>query len=252
MSSTPRRVDGLLVRPLLLLQGVSKSYGSVRVIEGVDLHVNEGEILGVVGPNGAGKTTLMNLIGGSSAPDAGRLYLDGIDITRSPAHRRCRLGIARTHQIPQPFEGLTVFENVLVGAQFGSTEVEDASLAALKVLARTSLAEKANHLAGSLTLIQRKQLELARALATRPRLLLLDEIAGGLTDAEVEEQMVMIRRIREEGTTIVWIEHVVHALVGVVDRLIAMDFGRVLLEGPPADVMASREVQAIYLGIEET
>jgi branched-chain amino acid transport system ATP-binding protein len=240
------------VRPLLLLQGVSKSFGSVRVIEGVDLHVNEGEILGVVGPNGAGKTTLMNLIGGSSAPDAGRLYLDGIDITRSPAHRRCRLGIARTHQIPQPFEGLTVFENVLVGAQFGSTEVEDASLAALKVLARTSLAGKANHLAGSLTLIQRKQLELGRALATRPRLLLLDEIAGGLTDAEVDEQMVMIRRIREEGTTIVWIEHVVHALVGVVDRLIAMDFGRVLLEGPPADVMASREVQAIYLGIEET
>ena len=236
---------------LLELEHASKSFGSVRVIDDLSLRVDAGEALGVVGPNGAGKTTLMNLIGGTLSLDVGRLLFGGNDISRMPAHRRCRAGIGRTHQIPQPFEGLTVFENVLIGVRFGRTSpVADPYAVVMDLLERTDLADRPNALAGSLTLLQRKRLELARALATEPRLLLLDEIAGGLTEAEVDDLVQTIRDLRSAGTTIMWIEHVVHALVSVVDRLLAIDFGRVLLEGPPAEVMASAEVQAVYLGIE--
>ncbi len=239
--------------PLLQLHHITKSFGSVRVIDDVSFQVGEGSILGVVGPNGAGKTTIMNLISGALAIDAGSLVLDGTEISRLPAHRRCHLGIGRTHQIPQPFEGLTVFENVLVGVQFGRAErPRDPYVETMELLDELHLADRANAAAGSLTLLQRKRLELARALATAPRLVLLDEIAGGLTDAEVEEQMEMIRALRRRGKTVIWIEHVVHAIVSVVDRLVAMDFGRVLREGPPDEVMASPDVQAVYLGIEET
>ncbi|MGZ5299206.1 MAG: ABC transporter ATP-binding protein [Actinomycetota bacterium] len=237
---------------LLELEHASKSFGSVRVIDDLSLRVEEGEALGVVGPNGAGKTTMMNLIGGSIPLDAGRLVFDGTDISRMAAHRRCRAGIARTHQIPQPFVGLTVFENVLVGVRFGRTgAVLDPHEAAMEILERARLADRPNVLAGSLTLLQRKRLELARALATEPRLLLLDEIAGGLIEAEVDELTETIRDLRSGGTTIVWIEHVVHALLSVVDRLLAIDFGRVLKEGVPAEVIASREVQAVYMGVED-
>jgi branched-chain amino acid transport system ATP-binding protein len=241
-----------VVTTLLQLEHVSKSFGSVRVIDDISLGVQEGEALGVVGPNGAGKTTMMNLIGGSTPLDAGRIVFDGADISRMPAHRRCRAGIARAHQIPQPFEGLTVFENVLVGVRFGRTKTApDPYRAAMEILERARLAERPNVLAGSLTLLQRKRLELARALATEPHLLLLDEIAGGLIEAEVDELMETIRDLRSSGTTIVWIEHVVHALLSVVDRLLAIDFGRVLLEGIPSEVIASREVQAVYMGVED-
>ena len=241
-----------MVTSLLELEHASKSFGSVRVIDDISLRVDEGEALGVVGPNGAGKTTMMNLIGGSIRLDAGRLVFDGIDITRMPAHRRCRAGIARTHQIPQPFERLTVFENVLVGVRFGRAgEVSDPNRVAMEIMERARLADRPNLLAGSLTLLQRKRLELARALATQPRLLLLDEIAGGLIEAEVDELIETIRDLRSSGTTIVWIEHVVHALLSVVDRLVAIDFGRILTEGVPADVIASREVQAVYMGVED-
>jgi branched-chain amino acid transport system ATP-binding protein len=241
-----------VVTTLLELEHASKSFGSVRVIDDLSLRVEEGEALGVVGPNGAGKTTMMNLVGGSLPLDAGRLVFDGSDISRMPAHLRCRAGIARTHQIPQPFEGLTVFENVLVGVRFGRAEAEpDPYLAAMEVLERARLADRPNVLAGSLTLLLRKRLELARALATQPRLLLLDEIAGGLIEAEVDELIETIRDLRSGGMTIVWIEHVVHALLSVVDRLLAIDFGRVLTEGVPAEVIASREVQAVYMGVED-
>lgn len=241
-----------MVTTLLELEHVSKSFGSVRVIDDFNLRVDEGEALGVVGPNGAGKTTIMNLIGGSIPLDAGRLVFDGTDISRLPAHRRCRAGIARTHQIPQPFEGLTVFENVLVGVRFGRMgAVPDPNEAAMGILEHARLSDRPNALAGSLTLLQRKRLELARALATQPRLLLLDEIAGGLIEAEVDELIETIRELRSSGTTIVWIEHVVHALLSVVDRLLAIDFGRVLTEGVPAEVIASREVQAVYMGVED-
>lgn len=241
-----------MVTTLLELEHVSKSFGSVRVIDDLSLRVDEGEALGVVGPNGAGKTTIMNLIGGSIPLDSGRLVFDGTDISRLPAHRRCHAGIARTHQIPQPFEGLTVFENVLVGVRFGRMgAVPDPNEAAMGILEHARLADRPNALAGSLTLLQRKRLELARALATQPRLLLLDEIAGGLIEAEVDELIETIRELRSSGTTIVWIEHVVHALLSVVDRLLAIDFGRVLTEGVPAEVIASREVQAVYMGVED-
>jgi branched-chain amino acid transport system ATP-binding protein len=241
-----------VVTTLLELEHVSKSFGSVRVIDDLSLRVEEGEALGVVGPNGAGKTTMMNLIGGSIPLDAGRVVFDGSDISRMAAHRRCRAGIARTHQIPEPFVGLTVFENVLVGVRFGRADAApDPYLAAMEVLERARLADQPNVLAGSLTLLQRKRLELARALATEPRLLLLDEIAGGLIEAEVDELMETIRDLRSGGMTIVWIEHVVHALLSVVDRLVAIDFGRVLTEGVPAVVIASREVQAVYMGVED-
>ena len=241
-----------MVTTHLELEHASKSFGSVRVIDDLSLGVAEGEALGVVGPNGAGKTTMMNLIGGSIPLDVGRLVFDGADISRMPAHQRCRAGIARTHQIPQPFEGLTVFENVLVGVRFGRrAAAPDPNAATMELLERARLADRPNVLAGSLTLLQRKRLELARALATEPRLLLLDEIAGGLIEAEVDELIETIRDLRSSGTTIVWIEHVVHALLSVVDRLLAIDFGRVLTEGVPAEVIASREVQAVYMGVED-
>jgi branched-chain amino acid transport system ATP-binding protein len=238
--------------PLLELHGISKSFGSLRVIDDLSLAVEPGEALGVVGPNGAGKTTMMNLIVGSLPADGGRIVFEGQDVTRRPPHARCRAGMGRTHQIPMPFEHLTVFENVLVGARFGRPGADrDRHQIAFEQLERTGLAPKANVLAGSLTLLERKRLELARALATAPRVLLLDEVAGGLTEAEVGLLIDSLRDIRAEGIALVWIEHIVSALLSVVDRLLAMDFGRKLIEGEPQAVMTSREVQAIYLGVEE-
>jgi branched-chain amino acid transport system ATP-binding protein len=239
------------VVPLLELHHVSKSFGSVRVADDVSLAVAPGQALGIVGPNGAGKTTLMHLIGGTVPVDGGWIVFDGRDVTTLPADERCRAGIARTFQVPQPFEGLTVFENVLVGIRFGRREAHpDPHGTAMALLERTDLADKANAEAGSLTLLERKRLELARALGTDPRLLLLDEIAGGLLEAEVHDLIDLIVRLRAEGVTIVWIEHIVVALLSTVDRLVAIDFGRVLADGRPDVVMASPEVQAVYLGVE--
>jgi len=236
--------------PLLQLTSVSKRFGSLQVTDGLTLQVAPGEALGIIGPNGAGKTTLMNLIGGDVAADAGRIVFDGRDLTALPPAARCRAGIARTYQIPHPFVGLTVFENVLVGATFGAGHGESAARElALAVLRRTGLAAKANRLAGSLPLLDRKRLELARALATEPRLLLLDEIAGGLTEHEVHALVDTVRAIRDEGVTLVWIEHIVHALLAVVQRLVALDFGRVIAAGEPHAVMADPAVREIYMGI---
>jgi branched-chain amino acid transport system ATP-binding protein len=234
---------------LLEVHGVSKRFGGYRVIEDFSFHVAEGDALGIVGPNGAGKTTLLNLVAGEFRPDAGSITLDGVEISRMAAHQRCQLGIGRTAQIPRPFGGLTAFENVLVGATFGSGgRVVDADQAAADALAMAGMLGKANVLAGSLTLLERKRLELARALATKPRLLLLDEIAGGLTEAEVLALVDTITEIRAAGVSIVWIEHIVHALLRVVDRMMAVDVGRKLIEGDPHTVMASDEVRAVYLG----
>ena len=185
------------------------------------------------------------------AADAGTVRLGGRDVTRLTPAERCRLGIARSFQIPHPFAGMTVFENVLVAAAFGRGRSErDATAGALEVLALTGLSRKPNVLAGSLTLLERKRLELARALATEPKLLLLDEIAGGLTEHECHELVAAIKTIRAAGVTIVWIEHVVHALLAVVDRLIVINFGRKIAEGDPKAVIASPEVAEIYMGIE--
>lgn len=235
---------------LLELAGVNRRFGAVVAADGVDLAVADGEALGIIGANGAGKTSLFNLIAGVLRPDAGRVRLDGRDITGLAARERCRAGIGRTFQVPRPFESLTVFENLLVAAQFGRGGEASADACA-GVLRRTGLLGKANVVAGRLTLLDRKRLELARALATRPRLLLLDEIAGGLTEAECGELVALIREIHGEGVTIIWIEHIVHALFSVVPRLVVLEFGRKIAEGVPAEVMALPEVRRSYLGIEE-
>ena len=180
-------------------------------------------------------------------PDGGTVLFDGQDITRLDAAQRCHRGISRSFQVPHPFLGMTVFENILVGATFGGGPSVPADRA-LEVLELTGMAAKANTLAGSLTLLERKRLELARALATEPKLLLLDEIAGGLTDSECVSLLETIRHVHGTGVTIIWIEHVVHALMSVAQRLIVIDFGRLVTDGEPRAVMDSREVKSIYMG----
>jgi branched-chain amino acid transport system ATP-binding protein len=236
---------------ILQLESLSKAFGSVVVADTVDLEVEEGAALGIIGPNGAGKTSLFNLITGSLKPDAGVVRLAGRDITALPPQMRARGGIARSFQIPQPFANLSVFENLLVGATHAGNRSESEVVERCgTILESTGLLGLANRPAGTLTLLERKRLELAKALATRPRLLLLDEIAGGLTERECNELVAAIRDIRASGVTIVWIEHVVHALVAVVDRLFVLNFGCKIAEGEPRAVMASQEVREIYLGIE--
>ncbi len=215
--------------------------------------MGEDEAVGVIGPNGAGKTTALNVLAGRLRPDRGRVVFGGRDITALSPHARSRAGIALTHQIPHPFEAMTVFENVLVGATHGGGLAERSAYAACEdALAQAGLTAKANTRAGALTLLERKRLELARALATGPRVLLLDEIAGGLTEPEVLAMTGVIRRVRGRGVAVVWIEHIVHALRSAVDRLVAINFGAVLVEGPPDAVMASPEVRRVYLGIDVT
>ena len=221
------------------------------MLDRLSLAVDEREAVGVIGPNGAGKTTALNVMAGRLRPDRGAVVFDGRDVTAMPAHARCRAGIALTHQIPHPFEAMTVFENVLVGATHGGGRTErDAYPGCLAALEQSGLAARANTRAGTLTLLERKRLELARALATRPRVLLLDEIAGGLTEPEVQALVGVIRDVRAQGVAVVWIEHIVHALRSAVDRLVAIDFGKTLVEGPPDVVMASPAVQRVYLGID--
>ena len=236
---------------LLSLSDVRKSYGALTVTDGVSLAVESGETLGILGPNGAGKTTLFNLISGDVRVDAGRVEFDGRDITALPAHQRCRAGIGRSYQVPQPFGNMTVFENLVTAACFGGGQTErEAWATAVEVLEQTGLRGHANQPAGSLRLLDRKRLELARALATRPRLLLLDEIAGGLTEPEARELVEELRRIKLRGVTMIWIEHVVHALLSVADRLLVVNFGRLLAEGEPQAVMADPEVRRVYMGVE--
>ena len=235
---------------LLQLQEVSKSFGALQVINGVSFDVAEGDALGIMGPNGAGKTTLLNLISGDLPLSSGAIFLDGRDLMNVPAEQRCRAGIGRTSQIPRPFTGMTVYENVLVAAMFGSNLSErEAEETCVDVLDQTGLLPRWNVEAGQLRLLERKRLELARAMATRPRLLLLDEIAGGLTDHEVHELLDLIRSIRKQGITIIWIEHIVHALVSIVDRIVAIDFGHKLAEGTPQEVINSEAFQQIYFGV---
>ena len=237
--------------PLLALRDVRKSFGSLMVADRVTFDVEEGEALGIIGPNGAGKSTLFNLVTGNLPVDGGTIALDGEDVTRASARSRCLAGVGRSFQVPQPFGDLTVFENLVVAATFGSNLAErDVTERCSAILERTGLAPKANAVGGSLSLLERKRLELARALATDPRLLLLDEIAGGLTEAECQSLIQTIRDVHASGVTIVWIEHVVHALLAVVDRLVVLDFGKVIATGPAKEVMASREVREIYMGIE--
>jgi len=236
--------------PILALENISKRFGAVVVADGIDLALNEGEALGIIGPNGAGKTTLFGIATGTVAPDIGRVLFAGNDITRLASERRCRLGLARSFQIPQPFSGMTVFENVVVAAAFGAGERETAVYdRCAELLERCGLIDKANKRAGGLTLLDRKRLELARALATKPRVLLLDEVAGGLTEHECGALVTLIKDVRASGISIVWIEHVVHALLATVDRLLVLHGGKLIAEGDPRTVIRSSQVAEIYMGI---
>jgi branched-chain amino acid transport system ATP-binding protein len=237
--------------PLLVLHEVSKSYGAVKVTDGISLSVEEGETLGILGPNGAGKTTLFNLISGDVRADHGRIEYDGRDVTELKPHQRCHAGIGRSYQVPQPFGNMTVFENLVAAACFGARQPERQAWAtAHEVLQQTALLPQANRPAGTLRLLDRKRLELARALATRPRLLLLDEIAGGLTEHEASELVEELRRIKSSGVTMIWIEHVVHALLAIADRLFVINFGQQLAEGTPQRVMSDVQVRRVYMGME--
>jgi branched-chain amino acid transport system ATP-binding protein len=239
-----------MTAPLLRLEALTKRFGRVTVAENLSLEVDEGETLGIVGPNGAGKTTLFSMISGDLSPDSGRVYLSGEDVTGTGPAARCRGGLGRTYQVPRPFEHMSVFENVLVAAQQGAGLRRKASYErAYQVLEQAGLAEHANARAGALTLLQRKRLEVARAVATNPRLLLLDEVAGGLTDPEVDELVEVVRGLHAGGLAIVWIEHVVHALTKTVDRLACLAGGRIVADGEPEQVLASQAVREVYLGV---
>ncbi len=249
-----------MTAPILALDKISKRFGAIVIADGVDLALGDGEALGIIGPNGAGKTTLFGIISGTVAPDSGRVLYAGRDITQMPPARRCALGIGnaekksgigRSFQIPLPFSGMSVFENLVVAAAFGGKRREhDAYQICMDILERCGLADKANRPAGSLTLLDRKRLELARALATDPAVLLLDEVAGGLTEHECAELVDLIRDVRRGGVSIIWIEHVVHALIASIDRLLVLHNGGFIAQGDPATVIKSPQVSEIYLGIE--
>lgn len=234
---------------LLALSGIRKQFGKVVVAGNLSLELEAGGALGIVGPNGAGKSTLFAMISGDLSPDGGTIAFDGRDITVLPAHRRCRAGIGRTYQIPRPFEKMTVFENVLVCAREGGGLHGQASYErAVTVIEQCGLTDQLNRRAGALPLLLRKRLEVARGLATGPKLLLLDEVAGGLTRPEVSELVQLIRAVHASGVTVLWIEHVVYALVETVERLICLAGGDVVADGSPAEVLASERVRELYLG----
>jgi branched-chain amino acid transport system ATP-binding protein len=242
-----------MARPLLQLEHVTKRFGRVVIAEDLSLTVGPGETVGIVGPNGAGKTSLFGLISGDLAPGAGEVLFGGRTVTRLDAAARCRLGIGRTYQVPRPFGDMTVFENVLVAAQQGGgLRRRPSYAAAVAALERTGMSGQANVPAERLGLLQRKRLELARALATQPTLLLLDEVAGGLTDPEVAQLVEIVRGVNAEGTAVIWIEHVVRALTPVVGRLMCLAGGVFVGDGEPAAVLADPAVREVFLGTEVT
>jgi branched-chain amino acid transport system ATP-binding protein len=242
-----------MASPLLQLEHVTKRFGRVVIAEDLSLTVGPGETVGIVGPNGAGKTSLFGLISGDLAPDAGEVRFDGRTVTRLDAAARCRLGIGRTYQVPRPFGDMTVFENVLVAAQQGGgLRRRPSYAAAVAALDRTGMSGQANLPAERLGLQQRKRLELARALATQPTLLLLDEVAGGLTDPEVAQLVEIVREVNGEGIAVIWIEHVVRALTAVVGRLMCLAGGVFVGDGDPATVLADPAVREVFLGTEVT
>ena len=234
---------------LLAARSINMRFGALAVLEAVDFELAANAAVGIVGPNGAGKTTLLNVLAGALRPVSGRVHFRGADITSLDAAERCRLGLARSHQVPRPFGGMTVFENLLVAAShgggFGRAEAGARSVDALRLCGMLRLA---NRRAETLGLLDRKRLELARALVTDPQVLLLDEIGAGLTDGEAGELVATIRVLRERGIAIVWIEHIVHILIQVAERLVCMDAGRIIADGKPQAVLADAAVVDAYLG----
>jgi branched-chain amino acid transport system ATP-binding protein len=233
----------------LQIEDVRQQFGALTVLAGVTVAVPPGQALGVVGPNGAGKTTLLDIVAGGRRPTGGHIRLAGHDVTTASAAHRTRLGLGRTYQVPRPFASMTVFENALVAAARGAGLRRQAAYqAAYGALARAGLAGKADVAAHRLTLLERKRLELARALATQPSVLLLDEIAGGLTEPETDALTGTIREVHAAGTTIVWVEHIMRALTQVVQRVVCLADGRLLFDGTPQDMLRDEQVQRAYLG----
>ncbi|MGZ2461719.1 ABC transporter ATP-binding protein [Rhizobium anhuiense] len=237
---------------LFSAKNLSKSFGALRVTHNLSFEAKRGEVLGVLGPNGAGKTTVFNLISGDLTPDEGEIVLDGRNMAGVPSFKRATQGIGRTYQIPRPYAQMSTFENLLVSSIFaGQLRGQQAYEQCAAILDECGLGDKANRLAGALTLLDRKRLELARALAGKPKLLLLDEIAGGLTEGEAGALVALIARLRDRGVTIIWIEHVLHAVMAVADRMMVLSFGEKIAEGKPDDVMKDPEVRRVYMGIQE-
>jgi len=236
---------------LLETHDLAKEFKGFVAVSKVNLRVRRGTIHALIGPNGAGKTTLFNLISGDLRLDAGELLFSGAVLQHEPPYRRCQRGIGRTYQIPKPYGAMTTFENLLVAAMFGASRSErDAYDHCAAILDDCGLGDKANVRAGSLTLLNRKRLEMARALATNPKLLLLDEIAGGLTEHESGELVKLVKRVRERNVTVIWIEHVLHAVMAAADRMMVLNFGEKIAEGAPQDVIADPNVRRVYMGIE--
>lgn len=237
---------------ILTFEHVDAGYGRVQILHDLSFTVQEGEVYGVIGPNGCGKTTMFNALIGLIIPTKGKIIFDGHDITKVKSAARCHMGIGRTFQIPRPFEGMSVYENVLVAAVHGAGKSETAGRQiALDALQLTGLYDKREVRAGELTLLDRKRMEIARALGTQPKLLLLDEVAAGLTEAEVQDVIKMVGDLKAAKYSIIWIEHVIQTMVQATDHLMCMAEGHELLIGDPVPVMNSKEVEEVYLGVEE-
>ena len=239
---------------LIEVKGVTKYFGGLRALHDISFSVKAGEILGLIGPNGAGKTTLFNIIAGAFPPSSGSIKFENIEIANKGARQICRAGISRTYQLVRPFSSLTVYENVLVGLYFGKARkggrgaaIEDEGAELLRL---TGLLQKANVPAKHLTLVGRKQLEIARGLATHPKVLLLDEAISGLNPAETEAVMGLIRDIRSRGVTIFMIEHIMKAVMGLSDRILVLSFGELIAEGKPHEISMNKDVIEAYLGTE--
>jgi len=237
---------------VLHIQNVSKRFGGFLALSGVSLSVGRGERLGLIGPNGSGKTTLMNCICGALRTDGGLIRFDGTDITRLPAYRRTRLGLARSFQIPRPFASMSVAGNVAVALEYAGQRVvtprRDVAAETLWTLARMGLGDKAQHPAAALTQVDLRRLELARALATRPRLLILDEVMAGLTASEVDDMLRIVMTLNESGVTVIMIEHIMRAIMRFSQRVLCLDAGQIIAEGTPQQVVDDVNVQRVYLG----